>query len=100
MQSKLQTYNFAESPICSRYTFKGNPQSSTDVLEFIEKQINDIFYANTDKTNLKRNLTITTLDVIGQFLFVFYFFFYGSGCGSFEKKYRKHKANKKQIQGA
>ena len=66
MKSKLKTHNFAESPICGRYKFNGNPQSSKDVLEFIEKQINDIFHAKL----------IFFSNVIGQFYFVLFYFFF------------------------
>ena len=90
MKSKLKTYNFAESPICARYKFNGNPQSSKDVLEFIEKQINDIFHANTDQTTSKRKLTVINVNVIGQFFIPFFFCFF---C-LFEKQIQKNKQTK------
>ena len=96
MKSKLKTYNFAESPICSRYKFSGNPQNSKDVLKFIEKQINDIFDANTDNTMLKRKLTVNTLNVMGQ-LFYFSFFVVFWLCWFCLRKHtEKHNINPKK----
>ena len=68
MESKLKTYNFAESPICDGSNFVGNPENVKDVLKFIENKIvNDIF----NETNFQREHkgVVVNLNVMGKLIF-------------------------------